>query len=208
MTVMVLLLVVVAVLFLVVVMVLVMTMMAIVAVIVAVIIVMSGSGVVRGRGSLVGTRAFPGLLHYCIIQSILGFLREVLHCLILAVYREVTITTAIVARDLRWWDHRRRRVRHHRRRRHVRRLHRRRGSRRVWRWRWSTTGRGGGMSRVRIHDLAVRLVRVSWSCGRTVQEVGVNTAVTGPQRGRESVTVRQIRKLRMRRWSWEGDAMW
>jgi len=51
---------------------LVMTMMAIVAVIVAVRIVTSGSRVVHGRGSLVGIRALPWLLHYRIIQSILG----------------------------------------------------------------------------------------------------------------------------------------
>lgn len=51
---------------------LVMTMMAIVAVIVAVRIVTSGSRMVHGRGSLVGTRALPRLLHYRVIQSILG----------------------------------------------------------------------------------------------------------------------------------------
>lgn len=51
---------------------LVMTMMAIVAVIVAVRIVTSGSRVVHGRGSLVGTRALPRLLHYRVIQSVLG----------------------------------------------------------------------------------------------------------------------------------------
>jgi len=52
--------------------VLVMTMMATIAVIVAVIIVTSGNKVVRGRGSLVGTRALPRLLHYRIVQPILG----------------------------------------------------------------------------------------------------------------------------------------
>lgn len=51
---------------------LVMTMMAIVAVIVAVRIVTSGNRAVHGRGSLVGTRAFPRLLHYRVIQSVLG----------------------------------------------------------------------------------------------------------------------------------------
>lgn len=51
---------------------LVMTMMAIVAVIVAVRIVTSGSRVAHGRGSLVGTRAFPRLLHYRVIQSVLS----------------------------------------------------------------------------------------------------------------------------------------
>lgn len=50
----------------------VMTMMATVAVTVAVIIVTSGNKVVRGRGSLVGTRALPRLLHYRVVQSILG----------------------------------------------------------------------------------------------------------------------------------------
>lgn len=51
---------------------LVMTMIAIVAVIVAVRIVTSGSRMVHGRGSLVGTRALPRLLHYRVIQSVLG----------------------------------------------------------------------------------------------------------------------------------------
>lgn len=51
---------------------LVMTMMAIVAVIVAVRTVTSDSRVVHGRGSLVGTRALPRLLHYRVIQSVLG----------------------------------------------------------------------------------------------------------------------------------------
>lgn len=97
---------------------LVMTMMAIVAVIVAVRIVTSDSRVVHGRGSLVGTRALPRLLHYRVIQSVLGFLRNVFHRLILAVYREVTVTAAIIAGDLCLWYHRRR-VRYHRRRWHV-----------------------------------------------------------------------------------------
>jgi len=105
----------------------------------------------------------------------------------------VTTTTAVVTRNLCWRDYRRRRVRHHRRGRHIRRLHGRRGGRRVWwrRRRRSTTGRGSGMPRVRVHDLAIRLVRrwVSWSRGWTMQEVGVDTAVTGPQRSWESVTV-------------------
>lgn len=51
---------------------LVMTKMAIVAVIIAVKIVTSGSRVVHGRGSLVGTRALSRLLHYRVIQSVLG----------------------------------------------------------------------------------------------------------------------------------------
>ena len=51
---------------------LVMTMMAKVAIIVAVIIVTSDSRVIHGRRSLVGTRTLPRLLHYRVIQSVLG----------------------------------------------------------------------------------------------------------------------------------------
>lgn len=85
---------------------LVMTMMAIIAIIVAVIIVTSGSRVVHGRGSLVGTRALPSLLHYRVIQSVLGFLRNVFHRLILAIYCEMTITAAVITRDLCLWYYR------------------------------------------------------------------------------------------------------
>lgn len=52
--------------------VMVMTIMAIIAAIVTVKIVTSSSTVVHGRGSLVGTRTLPRLLHYRIIQSVLG----------------------------------------------------------------------------------------------------------------------------------------
>jgi len=51
---------------------LVMTMMAKIAIIVAVIIVTSDSRMIHGRGSLVGTRTLPRLLHYRVIQSVLG----------------------------------------------------------------------------------------------------------------------------------------
>jgi len=47
-------------------------MMIIVAIIAAMKTVISGSRVVRSRGSLVGTWTLSRLLHYCIIQSILS----------------------------------------------------------------------------------------------------------------------------------------
>lgn len=51
----------------------VMTMMATVAAMVTVKIVTSGSRImVRGRGSLIGTRALPRLLHYRVVQTVLG----------------------------------------------------------------------------------------------------------------------------------------